>query len=257
MPPPLTSGRRVAVITGGSSGIGAALARALAERGWLCVLLARTEDRLFRVAEEVGGEAHVCDVGDREAVEAVARGVLDRHPAVSLLVNNAGVAGRASFLDAEPERIEGVLRTNYLGSVWPTRAFLPGLEAAGRADLVNVVSVAGSVAVPASGPYAASKHAQLAFSRSIAEPLRRRGIRVHTVSPGFVETEGFPQRVLIRSPLVYRVVVKPDAIAAHLLDVLDRDRRDTFVPGWYRAVALAHALAPATVGRLLAAASRR
>ena len=89
---------------------------------------------------------------------------------------------------AAPETIERVMRVNYLGSVWSTLAFLPGLGAGSH--LVNVVSVAGSVAV---GPYSASKHAQLAFSRSLAVELAPRGVMVHTVNPGFVETAGFPQ----------------------------------------------------------------
>ena len=108
-------------------------------------------------------------------------------------MNNAGVPARASFLEGDPEQIEAALRTNYLGGIWCLRTFLPALEAAGGADVVNVVSVAGTVALPGSGPYAASKHAQLAFSRATAAQLRGRRIRVHTVKPGFVETEGFPQ----------------------------------------------------------------
>jgi hypothetical protein len=108
---------------------------------------------------------------------------------VHLLVNNAGIPARADFLEGDPQQIEAVIRTNYLGSVWCLRAFLPALQAAAPSDVVNVVSVAGTVALPRSGPYAASKHAQLAFSRATAAQLRNRGIRVHTVKPGFVETE--------------------------------------------------------------------
>ena len=192
-------GRRVAVVTGASSGIGAATARALAAGGWHCVLLARRRERLEVLADELGGEFEVCDVGDREAVERVAVAVRGRHPTVHLLVNNAGIPGRASFLDIEPERVEELVRTNYLGGVWCLRAFLPALERARPADVVNVVSVAGTVVVPAGGPYSASKHAQLAFSRATAAQLRRRGIRVHTVNPGLVETEGFPQRATSRT----------------------------------------------------------
>ena len=83
-----------------------------------------------------------------------------------VLVNNAGVPGRAGFVDADPERIEEVTRINYLGGVWCVRAFLPALEAAAPSDVVNIVSVAGTVAAGTSGLYTAAKHAQLAFSRS-------------------------------------------------------------------------------------------
>jgi len=261
---------RVAVITGASSGIGEAIARALAGEGWRLVLLARREDRLRALAEELGAEAslamplkrtrglgprvrpeyEVCDVGRREDVDRVATSVLARHPQINLLVNNAGIPGRAGFATIELDRLEEVLRVNYLGAVWSLRAFLPGLEAAGRADVVNIVSVAGTVAFAPSGPYSASKHAELAFSRSTAAELRARGIHVHTVNPGFVETEGFPQASALRSALLRRLVVGPEHVARHVLKVLERDKRETFVPRWYRAAAIAQALAPGLVARL-------
>lgn len=243
---------QVAVITGASSGIGAALARELARRGdWLCVLVARREERLRTLAEEVRGEHEVCDVSDREAVDAVAARVCERHPQVKLLVNNAGVAARADFLTGEPDRIEHVLRTNYLGSVWCLRAFLPLLEAARPADVVNVVSVAGTVAFPGGGPYAASKHAQLAFSRAMSAELRTRGIKVHTVNPGFVETEGFPQRSRLRGPLL-RSVIEPEDVARHIAGLVGRPPSETSVPRWYRLPGVVQALAPNLVSRLIA-----
>ncbi len=215
------------------------------------MLLARREDRLREVAGECDGEYEVCDVGDREAVEHAARRILERHPRIALLVNNAGIPGRAGFLDIEPARLEEVLRINFLAGVWCLRAFLPGLEAAGRADLVNVVSVAGTVAWPASGPYSASKHAQLAFSRSLAGELRGRGITVHTVNPGFVETEGFPQRGTLGSTLLRRVVIDPDDVARHIVRVVERGRRETFVPWWYRSAALVQAIVPGLLARVV------
>jgi short-subunit dehydrogenase len=243
---------QVAVITGASSGIGAALARELARRGdWLCVLVARREERLRTLAEEVRGEHEVCDVSDRQAVDAVAARVCERHSQVKLLVNNAGVAARADFLTGEPDRIEHVLRTNYLGSVWCLRAFLPLLEAARPADVVNVVSVAGTVAFPGGGPYAASKHAQLAFSRAMSAELRTRGIKVHTVNPGFVETEGFPQRSRLRGPLL-RSVIEPEDVARHIAGLVGRPPSETSVPRWYRLPGVVQALAPNLVSRLIA-----
>ena len=224
--------------------------RALAQRDWRTVLLARREDRLRALAEEVGGEYEVCDVGRREDVERVAAKVSDRHPQIQLLVNNAGIPGRAGFVAIDDERLEEVLRVNYLGGVWCLRAFLPALEAAGRADVVNIVSVAGAVAFGPAGPYSASKHAQLAFSRSTTVELRPRGIHVHTVNPGFVETEGFPQATVLRSALLRRLVVDPEHVARQVLRVIERDKRETFVPHWYRLAAIAQALAPGVLARL-------
>jgi uncharacterized protein len=236
----------VAVVTGGATGIGAALARRLAKRDWHCVLVGRREDRLRATAAEVGGEFEICDVADREAVELMADRVRERHPQVGLLVNNAGLPGGGNFLDLPPERIEELVRINYLGGVWCLRAFLPALEAAAPAHLVNVVSIAGTVAI---GPYSASKHAQLAFSRSVASELRPRGIRVHTINPGLVQTEGFPQERALQSRLK-RIVVGPDYVAKRIVRSIQHDRGELFVPGWYRLAALAQAALPVTFGRL-------
>ena len=245
------------MITGASSGIGEATARLLAADGWHCVLLARRAERLAALASEIGAEYEVLDVGDRAAVDRVAAAVLARHPSVSVLVNNAGIGARAGFFDCPPERIEQVTATNYLGSVWCLRAFLPGLEAAAPSDVVNVVSVAGTVAFAPSGPYTASKHAQLALSRATSAELRGRGIRVHTVNPGFVETEGFPQATTLRSGVFSRAVIGPEPVAQHIRGVIGRRPSETFIPRFYRVFALLQALLPGTVGRFAARSGYR
>ena len=90
----MTNEKRIAVVTGASAGIGEAIARRLAERGWRCVLVARREERLKALADEIGGEVELCDVADRDAVDALAARILERHPTVHLLVNNAGMPAR-------------------------------------------------------------------------------------------------------------------------------------------------------------------
>jgi short-subunit dehydrogenase len=197
-------------------------------------------------------------VTDREQVERVAAAVLSRHPQVNLLVNNAGIPGRQGFTQIEPERLEQVLRTNYLGGVWCLRAFLPGLEAAAPdADVVNVVSVAGTVAFAPSGPYSASKHAQAAFSRATRAELRSRGIKVHTINPGFVETEGFPQRTALASPIFRRAVIEPGRVADRVVEAVEKDQREVFVPRWYRIFAIAQVLTPWLIGRASGRGYRR
>jgi NAD(P)-dependent dehydrogenase (short-subunit alcohol dehydrogenase family) len=217
--------------------------RALQRRGTLVVGLSRSPS--------AADEHETCDVGDRDAVEATAARVLARHPRIDLLVNNAGVAGRTSYLDGDAARIEDVIRVNYLGSVWTTLAFLPGL--APGSHVVNVVSVAG---VFAEGPYSASKHAQLAFSRSLASELAPRGVKVHSILPGLIETPGFPQRTRVPRPL-YRLVAPPSLVASRLLDAVDHDRREIFVPRWYRPLAWLEGLVPGLVTSVRGRTNRR
>jgi NAD(P)-dependent dehydrogenase (short-subunit alcohol dehydrogenase family) len=228
---------RVAVVTGASSGIGAALCRRLRGEGWHVVGVSRS------AAPDVD-EHEGCDVSDRAALEEVAARVLERHPRIDLLVCNAGVAGRQDFLVADPEVIERTIGVNYLGAVWTLRAFRPGLVEGSH--LVNMVSVAGLVAV---GPYSASKHAQLAFSRSAAVELADHGVKVHTVCPGFVDTPGFPQRQRFRG-LSYRVVVVSlDLVVDRVMGAIEHDRREIVIPRWYLPAVWLQAVIPGVFAR--------
>jgi NAD(P)-dependent dehydrogenase (short-subunit alcohol dehydrogenase family) len=236
---------RVAIVTGASSGIGAGLCRSLAERGWHVVGLAR------RPAPDAH-EYEECDVSDREAVEAVAARVLERHPRIDLLVNNAGRKGPRAFVGVDPEELEHHLRTNYLGSVWCLNAFLPGLQPGSH--VVNMVSVAGTVAY---GPYSATKHAQLAFSRTVAIELASRGVAVHTIKPGFVETPGFPQEGRFPFPLNRVVVIPMRLVIERTLRAVEYDQREIVVPRWYAPASWIQALAPGLVARVLGRVGHR
>jgi uncharacterized protein len=239
--------QRVAVVTGASSGIGAELARGLSRRGWRCVLLARREELLRALADEIDGEAEVCDVSDRQQVDEVARRVLERHPQIGMLVNNAGIAGgTGDVLAIDPERLERLFAVNVLGTIWPTRAYMPGLEAGAPSHVVNVCSVAGVIAV---GPYSATKHAQLAFSRSLASQVRSRGVKVLTVKPGYVETEGFPQRDRM-GPLGRRLVLDPPEVAEKVLKAVDRGRSEVTIPFYYGFAGIVQALVPSLLTRI-------
>jgi short-subunit dehydrogenase len=246
---------KTAVVTGASSGIGEAIARELVRRSWAVVLVARRRERLEPLATELGGEFELCDVSVREDVDRAAAAILERHPRVDVLVNNAGIPGRGDFFTLEAERIEAVIATNYLGGVWMTRALEGGLLEGSH--VVNVVSVAGTVAFAPAGPYAASKHAQLAFSRSLAGLLAGRGVQVHTVLPGFVETEGFPQQTVLRSAFFRRAVIGPELVAERVVNAVESGKRELFVPRWYRIFALAQALFPGLVRRLVARSGYR
>jgi short-subunit dehydrogenase len=191
-------------------------------------------------------------VGERADVERAAAAVGARHKALHLLVNNAGIPGRGGFLELTPERIEEVSRVNYLGSVWCLRSFLALLRRGAPADVVNVCSIAGTVPHGPSGPYSASKHAQLAFSRNVTAELAPHGIRVHSINPAFTETEGFPQDRLIGNGWARRLVMSPERVADAVLAALDHRKIETFVPGAYRAAAALAGIAPGSLTRLAA-----
>ena len=241
----------LAVITGGSSGIGLALARLLVARGYRLVLAARGEERLRSVVEELGETVTgvVCDVTDEVAVRRLAEAVARHGDRLDLLVGNAGIPGRVGVLDADAEAAGRVMDVNYLGLVRVTQALWPALErASGR--VVNVVSVAGTVTVPDSAPYAASKHAALAYSRGLAAAGHRSGVRVLTVNPGPVSTAGFPQSELLRSRLLRRAVLTDTACAEAILSAFDRGRTEVAIPRAWRLVGVLAAVAPTTVARV-------
>ncbi len=223
------------------------------------MLVARREEQLQALASELGGEYEVCDVAERTEVEAMAARVRDRHPAVQLLVNNAGFLAPGTFADVDLDVVEAAFRVNYLGGVWTTRSLLPELRTAaadGGAHIVNVASIGGVIAFAPASAYSASKHAQVAFSRSLRAALRGTGIDVHTVMPGFVTTPGFPHPTIFRTRLGRRFVVGPEETARALVESVERGRAEVVVPWFpYRLGAVAQALFPTLTARVLATAT--
>jgi short-subunit dehydrogenase len=246
---------RIAVVTGGSTGIGEASARALAAEGWRCVLVARRVELLERIASEIGGEAEPCDLLDRRAIEDLGRRILERHGRIGLLLNNAGALARGTFVDIDLDEMERVTRLNYLSGVIMTRALLPGLLAAGAeggAHVVDLASTSGLITFPAGSAYSASKHAQVAFSRSLRAALIGTGVDVHVVMPGFVRTEGFPQSRFFRSLLGRRFVIGPERVARTIVDAIAEGREETVVPRFpYAAGGLFQALLPSATTRVM------
>lgn len=189
---------QLAVVTGGSKGIGAAIARKLAAMGATVVITGRTRQALESAAGEItkaGGhcEAAECDVRDFRSVEALASRVESTFGRVDILVNNAGVGGAGGPLHRVlPEDWNNVMDTNLRGVFYMIRAFAPMMIAAKRGDIVNISSLAGKNALPNGAAYAASKWALNGLSYSVAEELRAHNIRVSVVCPGTVLTEFGP-----------------------------------------------------------------
>ncbi len=179
------------VITGASSGIGAALAIEWAKRGDNVVLAARSEKELAALAERCGKNALVVktDVTDPAQCEAMVKAAVDRFGGIDVLVNNAGISMWARFREVtDLSMFERIMRVNYLGTVYSTHFALPHLIAS-RGLLVGISSLTGKTGVPTRTGYAASKHAMQGFLDSLRIELRGTGVDVTIVSPGFVKTD--------------------------------------------------------------------
>ncbi len=181
-----TSGRRVAVVTGASAGIGAATARTLAAQGFHVVCAARREELVQAVADEIGGTAAVVDVTDADAVAALAAG-LDR---VDVLVNNAGGArGLEPVAEADVDNWRWMWESNVLGTLLVTRALLPKLIDSGDGLIITVTSIAAVEIYDNGGGYTSAKHAQGVLHRTLRSELLGKPVRLTEVAPGMVQTE--------------------------------------------------------------------
>ncbi len=177
---------KVAVITGASSGIGAASARLLAADGYRVILGARRLDRLQQLAAEIGGEAVALDVADPGSVAELAAGV----GGCDVLVNNAGGAhGLEPLAEADEERWQTMFEANVMGTMRMTRALLPALIESGAGHIVTVTSTTAFEAYRGGAGYMAAKHGQRAMLRALRLELLGESVRVTEVAPGMVETE--------------------------------------------------------------------
>ena len=183
---------RVALVTGGSSGLGAALARSLASAGALVAVVARRRERLEPLAEEIGGLAIACDLVDADSLDQVVPQVVERLGRPEILVNAAGVI--AGVHPAEEEPIDAVRHTIELNLVAPFRlcqAVFPHMVTAGRGAIVNISSISGRVGIPGipQASYAATKAGLSGLTSELAVQWGRHAIRVNTVAPGFFRSE--------------------------------------------------------------------
>jgi NADP-dependent 3-hydroxy acid dehydrogenase YdfG len=180
---------RTAVVTGASSGIGAATARHLAAEGFHVFCAARREDRVAALAAELGGTAVRCDVTSEDDVAALAEQV---GPRLDVLVNNAGGAyGSSPVAEADADEWRRMYEVNVVGLMQVTRALLPALVASGAGVILNVGSTAGRVAYEGGGGYTAAKHGTKVVSETLRLELFDQPVRVCEIAPGMVKTDEF------------------------------------------------------------------
>lgn len=229
----------VCVVTGASSGFGREASVALARRGARVIAVARREQNLKSLMEEMAEGGHsfvVCDVSEIEQVRKMASAVASMTDHVDVLINNAGVRTNGPLAGAASEDIGRLVRTNLLGPIWCTRELLTLLEAAPRRHrtpvIVNVASMAGRVALPNSSDYSASKYGLVGFTESLWPEMNAKKIKVMMLNPGLAHTEGFPMDAIRANPMTSWLVMDADRVVAAMIRGIERGAFEVRVQWW-------------------------
>ncbi|MCL6552338.1 MAG: SDR family oxidoreductase [Firmicutes bacterium] len=257
---------RVVIVTGASSGIGEATARAFGRAGDRVVLVARRIERLQQLAASLPDALVVpADLARPDDVERVARGTLERYGRIDVLVNNAGL-GRYDWLERlSVAEIEAQLQVNLLAPILLTRAVLPTMLAQRRGVIVNVSSVAGRIATPTMSIYNAAKFGLDGFSEALRREVGSHGVHVCVIAPGPVEGTEFGahgaagrglRAVRGRWRQLRWLRIDADRVAAAIVTLADRPRPRLVLPGVYRAMIAVNVLAPGLVDRIVSRAAR-
>jgi short-subunit dehydrogenase len=256
MPATVALGGALAVVTGASSGIGAATARALAARGSRVVLIARNRERLDAVAAEIragGGtaDAYAVDMADADAVAAVAARLTASHGSPHILVNNAGAGRWLPILETTAAEAAEMIGVPYLAAFNLTRELLPGMLARRSGHIVNVTSVAARLAWPGAVAYAAARAAMEGFTKALRADLRGSGVGVTLAMFGTVETPYWEHNPGSRARLPKRAatmpVLSPEKTASLIVSAVEKGARTIVAPGRYRLLFALDGLFPGLV----------
>jgi 3-oxoacyl-[acyl-carrier protein] reductase len=223
---------KVALVTGASGGIGAAVARSLNGQGVKLALASRSGSDLG-IADAVSGP---CDVRDPAALEDLAERTVERFGGLDILVANAGVGAYGSFLDLPPEHLEEMIDVNVKGTLYAVRAALPHLLRSEAADIVTLASEAGRRGLPYEAVYCASKFAQVGFTAALDHELRERGVRCTNVCPGGVSTDFAMGHGRTRDMPQLAGMMRPEDVAEAVLFVVTRPRTHRILEVAFRPV---------------------
>jgi len=264
---------RTVVLTGGSRGLGLVLARQFAQQGARVCLLARDEDELGRAASQVAQsgdmsvETYVCDIRSKVDVDRAIAQVLQRHSAIDVLVNNAGVIQVGPLEHMQTEDFEDAMATHFWGPLFLMQACLPAMKRRGFGRIVNVSSIGGRIAVPHLAPYSASKFALVGLSDAVRAEVAAHGIRVTTVSPGLMRT-GSPVNASFKgqqdqeftwfaiADSIPGMSIGAERAARQILDACRHGDPELTISLPAKAAVIASAVSPAIVAGIMAAAVR-
>jgi short-subunit dehydrogenase len=245
----------IALVTGASSGIGAAVCRALAQAGSSVALVARRADRLEAVAATLAPGRHAtfsCDVRDPAAIDATIAAVQAHPGPIDILVNNAGIGRYLPFVDTDAAETAAMLETNLLAALHFSRALLPPMLARRRGHIVNVASIAGRIGSRNHAVYCATKFALAGFSESLVYELAGTGVGVTLVNPGIIATPFFDHASFARFPArARRRAIAPEVVATAILRALRRGDAEVTVPAHFALGTMLKTLAPGMFRRLM------
>ena len=237
------------VITGGSSGIGEALAVATARRGAALTLLARGAERLTSVAERIAATGIPCDVSDRDAVTAALATATDERGPVDVLVCSAGITLPGRFLEAEDQTFRDMIDIDYYGTLWPVRAVAPSMVERQTGSIVGVASAAALVGVYGYSAYGAAKFAVRGLFETLRTELVPHGVHVGCVFPPDVDTPMLAEENLVKPAETKAIAgsIKPlsaDQVAQAILRGIDKRQAEIYADAQTRALARTVALTP-------------
>ena len=231
---------KVIVITGASSGIGEASAEKFAKKGANLVLVARRKEKLEQVEKKLSKYSiktmiQVCDVSDKEQVKQMSQKVIETFSKIDILVNNAGFVIYGKVNELSIEDIESQMKTNYFGTIYCTKSFLPYFLKQNSGHIVNVASVGGSFGVPGIASYCATKFAMLGFSEGLHHELHGTNVGITVVSPIMVRTSLFDHPSFKNfTKHATGVSLSPETIANAIIKAANSSRLEIVVPSVVR-----------------------
>ena len=231
---------KVVVITGASSGIGEATAEQFAKKGANLVLVARRKEKLEQVEKNLSKYSIkilicVCDVSDKDQVKQMAEKTIETFSKIDILVNNAGFVIYGNVKELSIEDIESQMKTNYFGTIYCTKSFLPHFLKQNFGHIVNVASVGASFGVPGIASYCATKYAMLGFSEGLKHELHNTGIGVTVVSPIQVRTSLFDHPSIKNFTInATGISLSSETVANAIIKASNSSRLEIVVPSFVR-----------------------
>lgn len=232
---------KIAIITGGSSGIGKELAKELLKDNYRVLIIGKTKNHVqetLNELKEISGNCSgfVCDINDEKRVKYLVNEILKENHKVDLLVNNAGFSYYKEFIELSEDEIKEIINTNLLGTMYFCKFIIPYMEKQGYGHIVNVASVAGRIGFPKLSVYCAAKFGVVGFSESLYYEMKKKNINVTLVCPGAVDTGFYRDESFQKFPHTerHKKVMSPEYVAKEIKKAIDNKKFELILPKLFR-----------------------